>query len=144
MGEWLKWNWNIMAMTTDQMREYMRSYRAKRRTKAKTSLGGCCSKCGATINLEFDHIDRTNKVDGIANLITNSKETLNTELAKCQLLCKKCHYAKSIAVGDLPVAQHGGSRMYNKGCRCNLCIEYKRNYNKTYYKRNRKKFYYKK
>lgn len=122
------------------MREYMRKYRANKRLQCKATLGGKCVKCGSTSNLEFDHVDRTTKVDGIANLLTNSKETLELELKKCQLLCAPCHWKKSIESSDLVEAQHGVARgqLYKKGCRCNLCVEAAKIARRAYYEANGK------
>lgn len=122
--------------STEEMRLYMRGYRERRRAEAKQSLGGVCNNCGGTDNLEFDHVDRTTKVDGIANLITHAKTTLNTELEKCQLLCATCHYEKSLAAGDLVVAQHGSTTLYGKGCRCDPCVVAQRTYRRSYYLEN--------
>jgi hypothetical protein len=123
--------------STEEMREYMRAYRATKREESKASLGGKCVLCGTDVQLEFDHIDRTTKVDGIANLLTNSKETLDAELAKCQLLCHEHHREKSIAAGDLPEARHGSTGMYKQGCRCELCAGHIREYNRSYQEERR-------
>lgn len=120
-------------MSTLEMREYMRNYREKRRQEAREALGGQCARCGTAVALEFDHVDRNTKVDGIANLLTHSKETLNAELAKCQLLCHDCHKEKSIEAGDLAVAQHGSHAMYKNGCRCELCKSANNAYQRNYY-----------
>jgi len=122
-----------MPKTTSQMREYMREYRAKKRIYAKQKLGGCCSKCGSTENLEFDHIDRSTKVNGIASLLTNSKKDLEAELNKCQLLCKSCHKQKSIDAGDVVEAKHGLGQLYKRGCRCGICVSAKTEYRRSYY-----------
>ena len=58
-------------------------------------LGGKCVKCGCTETLEFDHIDPSTKSFNIAAGYTKPKEVLLEELAKCQLLCNKCHIEKS-------------------------------------------------
>lgn len=122
-----------MTITTDQMRVYMRDYRAKRREAAKKKLGDVCSVCGSDQNLEFDHIDRTTKIDSIANLLTNSKDTLKSELDKCQLLCKDCHQEKSLASGDLIAAKHGIGKLYARGCRCEVCVTATKEYRRNYY-----------
>lgn len=58
-------------------------------------LGGKCVKCGCTERLEFDHIDPSTKSFNISAGYHKSKEVLQEELAKCQLLCNKCHIEKS-------------------------------------------------
>ena len=58
-------------------------------------LGGKCVECGCTKELEFDHIDPSTKSFNIAAGYTKPKEVLLSEVAKCQLLCNKCHIEKS-------------------------------------------------
>jgi hypothetical protein len=58
-------------------------------------LGGKCVECGCTETLEFDHIDPSTKSFNIAAGYTKPKEVLLEEVAKCQLLCNKCHIEKS-------------------------------------------------
>jgi len=58
-------------------------------------LGGKCVECGCTESLEFDHIDPSTKSFNIAAGYTKPKEVLLEEVAKCQLLCNKCHIEKT-------------------------------------------------
>jgi hypothetical protein len=58
-------------------------------------MGGKCVECGCTEILEFDHIDPSTKSFNIAAGYTKPKETLLAEVAKCQLLCNKCHIEKT-------------------------------------------------
>jgi hypothetical protein len=58
-------------------------------------LGGKCVECGRTETLEFDHIDPSTKSFNIASGYSKPKEVLLAEVAKCQLLCNKCHIEKS-------------------------------------------------
>ena len=58
-------------------------------------LGGKCVECGCTEALEFDHIDPSTKSFNIASGYTKPKDILLEEVAKCQLLCNKCHVEKS-------------------------------------------------
>ena len=119
--------------SSEEMKLYMRKYRENKRKYIKEKFGGKCTVCGSTESLEFDHIERSTKVEAIASLLTHKKETLENELNKCQLLCKECHYIKSIECGDLPVAVHGSHQMYKRGCRCNICVIFVKNYRKEYY-----------
>lgn len=86
-------------------------------------LGGCCVQCGSAARLEFDHIDKTAKKFTIARCWSLRLEDLLVEVDKCQLLCRPCHEAKSLAAGDLPPrATHGTEAMYrHHSCRCSEC-----------------------
>ncbi len=64
-------------------------------------LGGQCVGCGTTHNLQFDHIDRTQKkYRSIISHLNRKMEDLIEEANKCQLLCRTCHIAKSRAHYD--------------------------------------------
>ena len=76
-------------------RNYSREYYHKRRNELIKRLGGKCAVCGSTENLEFDHIDADNKIFNIGHLLSKSKDEVDIELNKCQLLCKNCHLQKS-------------------------------------------------
>ena len=65
--------------------------------EAKEKLGGKCISCGVTKNLEFDHIDDAKKEYNVSNAVRNTKEIFWEEVAKCQLLCVKCHNKKTTA-----------------------------------------------
>jgi len=58
-------------------------------------MGGKCVECGCTETLEFDHIDPSTKSFNIAAGYSKPKEVLLAEVAKCQLLCNKCHIEKT-------------------------------------------------
>lgn len=58
-------------------------------------MGGKCIECGCMEALEFDHIDPSTKSFNIAAGYTKPKEILLEEVAKCQLLCNKCHIEKT-------------------------------------------------
>lgn len=106
-------------------KEYMREYRTKRRILAYEMLGNKCSVCGRNENLHFDHINPKDKTNEIASMLTSKIEDLLLELKKCQLLCVKCHYEKSIKSGDYlqnrKEWQHGVSGYTNHHCRCEIC-----------------------
>lgn len=78
--------------------------RARRKVlwaRAIAHLGGVCVQCGATANLEFDHVDPATKTATLHALVRqDSWRKMEAELAKCQLLCKPCHIAKGTAEGD--------------------------------------------
>ena len=53
-----------------------------------SKLGGECVKCGSKDNLEFNHIDPSDKTTeaSYTHVMANSEE-----YKKCELLCKTCH-----------------------------------------------------
>lgn len=67
--------------------------RKNRLQEAKDYLGNICWCCGATENLQFDHI---NPLEKSYNISTNFfRQDVDEELAKCQLLCSRCHLEKT-------------------------------------------------
>lgn len=92
-------------------------------------LGGKCKKCGASSNLEIDHINPLIKSISLTKLGRRYSSTFYEELEKCQLLCKECHLLKSITEGSLSKCSNKGklthgSSGYRSGCRCVICLEY--------------------
>lgn len=79
--------------------EYMKAYMNKRyhtlRAEFVEMLGGKCVDCGALDNLEFDHVDYTQKKYDIARILTHKREKVLAELEKCVLRCNTCHIEKS-------------------------------------------------
>lgn len=104
-------------------KDYYRDRWRARRIKAIETLGGKCITCGATDDLEFDHIDPKTKKKRLAKLLTYAWETVEKELEKCQLLCIPCHRKKSKQEAGTP--DHGTVWMAKK-CgppRCRVCKE---------------------
>ncbi len=95
----------------------------RRRNKAVSDLGGKCKMCGSLERLEIDHIDSKSKSYNIAKILTSgSQKILDDELAKCQILCRKCHEEKSIIDSGNKRAEHGTSSMYTHyKCKCEPC-----------------------
>lgn len=81
------------------MREYMLRRYYDRKAQAHERLGGECVRCGATSDLQMDHIDRSTKSFEISKLWSVSKARYDAEVAKCQLLCRPCHRKKSLEAG---------------------------------------------
>lgn len=75
----------------DQQREYQRQWIARRR--ADFFNGKSCVKCGATEQLELDHVDPRTKIHHA--IWSWSKERRDAEILKCQVLCNDCHKKKS-------------------------------------------------
>jgi 5-methylcytosine-specific restriction endonuclease McrA len=114
--------------------EYMAAYMAKRYEQRRIhyidKMGGKCVTCGSTHSLEFDHIDPNQKSFDVSKRMAGmSIPRLEAELAKCQLLCAKCHSDKSILdLGHQPW-KHGTLSGY-RYCRCNLCKAAKSDHSK--------------
>lgn len=82
-------------MNNEYMRIYMLKRYHQRRSEAIEFLGGRCTKCDSTENLEIDHINPTEKKYNIGKIWSYSKDKFWAEIKKCQLLCKTCHKNKS-------------------------------------------------
>lgn len=96
---------------------------AKRR-KLREFLGNECAKCGFKGYLEFDHINPKSVKFRIGQKYHYGYEKLLIEAKKCQLLCRKCHWAKTRIDRGLNGKAHGTVNMYNNyRCRCELCRE---------------------
>lgn len=112
-------------------------YREKRAAYID-KLGGKCVLCGATTNLEFDHIECNKKSFAVSVDWSISKEILEKEIDKCQLLCSKCHMEKSIREkGKQPIKGkdvHGTISSY-RYCKCSLCKAAKNSYMRAYKKK---------
>lgn len=83
-------------------------------------LGGCCSGCGSTGRLEFDHIDPSTRVDSIGTMLGHRREKVIEEALKCQLLCKPCHRVKSAN----ELRESGKAYMQRKGSRTCKLIDF--------------------
>lgn len=120
----------------DCYNSYMRAYNLERyhrlRAERVESMGGACIDCGSRDRLEFDHVDRSQKLLDIGTKWANP-ESLD-ELKKCVLRCKECHKAKTSR--ELSV-EHGGGASGKSRCPCNPC-RLKRNEYARNWKRNRR------
>ena len=101
---------------------YQTQWMATRRQAWIQSQGGCCAVCGSRDSLEVDHVDRTSKSMNPSRLWSLSEENplRVAELAKCQVLCRSCHRAKTRSefAHESP---HGRYQTYKRGCRCDEC-----------------------
>lgn len=115
------------------MREWMR---ARRNAFFE---GKFCVHCGGTENLELDHVDRSTKNDH--KIWSWSQVRREAELAKCQVLCRTCHYAKT-SQENIGPREHGTMNMHRKGkCRCTLCRAVSAAYTRDLRKRNREQLH---
>ena len=75
--------------------EYAKRRRTTRKhwlNKYKISKG--CAWCGYSQyggSLDFDHIDKTDKVMDISNMRKGNLKKLIAEVRKCRVLCANCH-----------------------------------------------------
>jgi 5-methylcytosine-specific restriction endonuclease McrA len=110
-----------------KQKEYQRKWMLQRRRDFQK--GRCCVQCGSTRQLEVDHIDPSTKVTH--RVWAWSKKKREAELAKCQVLCKKCHATKSGNERRKEMV-HGTRGAYRKGCKCDLCRAVQREYMQRY------------
>lgn len=121
--------------TKEEYNEYMKTYMLKRYnerlSEAKIYLGGKCTKCTETENLDFDHIIPSTKKFTIGVLWSINKEDFWKEIEKCQLLCKPCHNKKTIVdKGQVSARGTHGTISSVRYCSCDLCKAAKNKYNK--------------
>lgn len=111
----------------EKRRRYHLEYMLKRyrllKEEAIKILGGVCAVCGSKRKLEFDHIDPSKKSFAISGLWSISKVKRFRELRKCQLLCYRCHKAKTSSERPQTNFLCGTTSRYYQGCRCHLCKE---------------------
>lgn len=117
---------------------YVAAYRKRRYAERKVEivalLGGACARCGGRDNLEIDHIDpKQKKFEVMAKCWCTSWDKLKVEIAKCQLLCERCHLEKtSVAKGT-----HGTLSAW-RYCKCDICRATYNAYMKKYRAERRK------
>ena len=109
----------ISVTRAEYLRGYIKAWRAARRAQLIEMLGGCCVRCGAVEDLEFDHIDPTTKRFAVGAGLSRAWAELVEEALKCQLLCRPCHIDKGAE--DRPEPVHGYYRYWYCGCRCAGC-----------------------
>ena len=99
----------------ERQREFNRLWIAQRR--ADFFRDKFCVKCQSTDSMELDHIDPAQKVSH--SIWSWSEPKRLAEIAKCQVLCSKCHKAKTAEFVSRPIT-HGNSG-YDRKCRCVIC-----------------------
>ena len=102
----------------EKQKQYRRRWIAKRRKNY--FIGKECKKCGSNKKLELDHIDSSTKISH--RIWSWSEKRREQELAKCQILCSKCHLEKTKKQLITRII-HGMREGYEKGCRCYYCHE---------------------
>lgn len=103
---------------------------------ARERLGGKCARCGATENLQFDHINPATKVANISEIANWSLARFLAEVDKCQLLCGPggCHQDKTTRDLYPTVCSSGEGRWK---CPCDMCQMWRTGYHAGYMKRSR-------
>ena len=125
------------------MADYMTRRYHKRRLQAIEYLGGACSHCHATTNLEIDHVDPTSKSFDIGKALSGwGGERILVELDKCQALCESCHELKtrkdnSVTLGVREFWEHGTLAGRRTGCKCAPCKSAQAKYMKEYRSKNK-------
>lgn len=112
--------------TPESKRKYFQAYDKKRyaefRKEIVKILGGKCAHCGSVKKLEIDHINPKSKKIEIGKRLRSWTLKLEKELAKCQLLCKPCHIAKTITdCGKNFAKGFHGTISSHRYCRCREC-----------------------
>src|SRR5687767_13736751 len=125
-----------MANSNEYMAAYMLARYHRRRNHLIDTLGGKCMTCGATDELELDHVNRETKQHDISKLLAGASEKIYLEEARlCQLLCREHHKQKSIKESSV---EHGGGITGKKNCLCDLWRPLKNAYSKQW-KANKRK-----
>jgi hypothetical protein len=77
------------ASATQRKRELMDWYKALKSGRSCVDCGTCYVAC----QLDFDHLPQFQKRDEVSHMVRTglAKETIEAEVAKCQLVCKNCH-----------------------------------------------------
>lgn len=125
-----------MSYDSETNKEYLRNRYAQQRQGFIKYLGGLCALCGATENLEIDHIDWRLKSFPVSGLWPVKKLPLvYRELDKCQLLCRTHHIEKSRNDLSEIRAENGSfthGTMYGwmkVKCKCGICEIAHKEYN---------------
>lgn len=104
---------------------HARAYKKTRERREKWfQENGPCQFCGSWERLELDHIDPTEKAKpGDHGVWSWSAERRADELKKCRALCHECHKARHDELHKRP---HGAAGYIDRKCRCEICVEWKR------------------
>ena len=118
-------------MTKKWGREENTKYQNNRRKIRKQawidSMGGECVVCGSKKNLGPHH--KNPKKKSFSPCFSEPEDILLAELAKCSVLCSRCHRI-------IHSPSHGTIAKYVRGCRCDDCKKAMSQYSKAYrYKR---------
>jgi len=100
-------------VVTERRRQYIADYNLKRyharMAEAIEILGGVCTICGSSENLQLDHIDPDTKSYSLGKLWSVSLDSFLNELTKCQVLCDDCHKAKTLTFDQKAIQAKKGN-----------------------------------
>lgn len=100
----------------EKQKEYQRNWIASRR--AEFFKDKECKNCQSKINLVLHHRNPEEKESH--KIWSWSKERREQEIAKCDILCEKCHKKYHAELRRKLI--HGTFTMYSEhGCRCDNC-----------------------
>lgn len=116
------------------MSEYMLGRYHALMAEARKSLGDKCVVCGDTERLEMDHIDRSTKLFTISMGWSRAPEEFWSEVAKCQLLCRRHHEEKTMREQSIG---HGEGLTGKRNCLCDKCRPLKNAYSRVKKAKNR-------
>lgn len=116
-----------MSYDKETNKKYLKDRYKKQRDMFFAYLGGeKCVKCGATENIEIDHINPEEKSFNLGKLWPIKKlPEVFAELDKCQPLCNSCHLSKTIewSSGKEKGFSHGSYYGWaKKKCECESCF----------------------
>ena len=104
----------------ETQRAYQLAWMHKRRAGYVALHGGKCKNCGSDNDLEFNHIDPSQKVSH--RIWSWRTDRILEELKKCELLCKTCHDKETVKQFGFKQYTHGTNTCYTEmPCRCQLC-----------------------
>lgn len=93
--------WRCAAHWHDRSRALIADERRRR--------GGVCGRCGVSGALHWHHRDPASRRFGIGNGACRSLAAIRVELAKCDLLCPRCHRAEHARMRDRASRASGNS-----------------------------------
>lgn len=123
-------------------KEWHNAYNRKRHSRVRDEyiqlLGGKCVTCSGKEDLQFDHINPSSKAYDVGKRLLDAREKVLAELAKCQLLCHRCHIAKTLEdKGQENARQMHGTLSSHRYCKCDECRKAKNAYMRNYKRKRR-------
>lgn len=120
-----------VSCVTDWNEYHRRLYHVHRRRQMLYVTKGAdpqCAYCGSVDDLEFDHIDPSQKSFNVGTRNSLNDPVVRAEFDKCQLLCRSCHEDKT-ASENTGFAHGSTTGFMRKKCECPECSEARRRWN---------------